>query len=74
MTRGACPARLAAPERIKVDAHLEALHTLEAGLKRAVLSDCPAPPLLARSLGQEDYLRTVMDFSLQLFIAGSRIA
>lgn len=59
-------ARLAAPERLKLDAHLDALHVLEQRLKRPVVADCPAPALPERSLGQEDYLRTVMDFSLQL--------
>lgn len=62
--------RLAAPERLKLDAHLDALHVLEQRLKRPIKADCAAPGLPEVSLGDEGYLRTVMDFSLQLFNCG----
>jgi hypothetical protein len=67
---GRLRSRLAAPERLKLDAHLDALHVLEQRLKRPVKADCPAPGVPQVSLGDEGYLRTVMDFSLQLFNCG----
>lgn len=67
---GRLRARLAGPERLKVDAHLDALHVLEQRLKQPVRSDCPAPSLPQSRLGDEGYLRTVMDFGQQLFSCG----
>jgi hypothetical protein len=67
---GRLRSRLASPERLKLDAHLDALHVLEQRLKRPVKADCAAPALPQVSLGDEGYLRTVMDFSLQLFNCG----
>jgi hypothetical protein len=67
---GRLRSRLAGPERLKLDAHLDALQVLDQRLKRPVKADCPAPGVPKVSLGDEAYLRTVMDFSLQLFNCG----
>jgi Protein of unknown function (DUF1552) len=62
--------RLAPPEQQKLDAHLDALHVIEQRLKRPIKADCSAPPQSGLALEDEGYLRTVMDFSLQLFNCG----
>jgi Protein of unknown function (DUF1552) len=62
--------RLAGQERLKMDAHLDALHVLEQRLKQTTTTSCGTPVVPLTSLGDEDYFRTVVDFGLQLFTCG----
>jgi hypothetical protein len=62
--------RLAAAERAKVDAQLDALHVLEQQLNRPVPADCQAPALSELGPSAEPYLRDVMDFGLRLLSCG----
>ena len=62
--------RLAGQERLKIDAHLDALHVLEQRLKQAPTTACGTPAVPLTSVGEEDYFRTVVDFGLELFNCG----
>jgi hypothetical protein len=62
--------RLAGPERLKLDEHLDALHLLEQQLQKPPTTDCPARALPQLGLTDEGYLRAVMDFALQLTSCG----
>jgi hypothetical protein len=64
-------ARLAGPERIKVEQHLDALNLLEKRLQRPTSITCEKPAdAPSGSLGGEEYLRTCMDFALALLACG----
>lgn len=63
--------RLAGAERAKVDAHLDALNLLEKRLARPTTITCQKPTAApSGSIDDEAYLRTCMDFGLQLFACG----
>jgi hypothetical protein len=63
-------ARLAGTERLKVEAHLDALDLLEKRLKSSASVSCEKPPSAVDDYLEESYLRTVMDFGLELFACG----
>jgi hypothetical protein len=59
--------RLAGPERLKVEAHLDALNLLEQRLSKPPPITCTKPDGAPEKIDDESYLRTIMDFGLQLF-------
>jgi hypothetical protein len=64
-------ARLAGPERAKVEQHLDALNLLEKRLQRPASITCEKPASAPTGgIGDETYLRTCMDFGLQLLACG----
>jgi hypothetical protein len=64
-------ARLAGPERIKLEQHLDALNLLEKRLQRPASVTCEKPTgAPSGSVADEQYLRTCMDFGLQLLACG----
>lgn len=61
-------ARLAGPERAKVEQHLDALNLLEKRLSRPASITCEKPAQApGGEIEDEHYLETCMDFGLQLF-------
>jgi hypothetical protein len=62
--------RLAGSERLKVDAHLDALALLENRLRKPAAISCEKPPAAAAAGLEETSLRTVMDFGVELFACG----
>ncbi|HKY41308.1 MAG TPA: DUF1552 domain-containing protein [Polyangiaceae bacterium] len=63
--------RLAGPERAKVEQHLDALNLLEKRLQRPTSVTCQKPAgAPSGGIGDETYLRTCMDFGLQLLACG----
>jgi hypothetical protein len=64
-------ARLAGAERAKVEAHLDALNLLEKRLRRPTSITCQKPDGPPQATFEDDsYLRTCMDFGLQLLACG----
>lgn len=62
--------RLAGTERLKVEAQLEALNLLEKRLKSSATVSCEKPPSAPEDHLEESYLRTIMDFGVELFACG----
>jgi hypothetical protein len=63
--------RLAGAERAKVEAHLDALNLLEKRLQRPTSITCQKPSGAPQGTFDDDsYLRTCMDFGLQLLACG----
>jgi hypothetical protein len=63
--------RLAGPERVKVEQHLDALSLLEKRLQKLTTITCEEPAAAPTGgIGDEEYLRTCMDFGLQLLACG----
>jgi hypothetical protein len=62
--------RLAGTERLKVEAQFDALNLLEKRLQSSATVGCEKPPSAAEDYLEESYLRTVMDFGVELMACG----